>query len=56
MHHSIERSIALWKAQNGPFRNTIGNTARNARRTFSEARKRRNPFFIDYKQRRCDFS
>ena len=55
MHHSIERSIALWKAQNGPFRKTIGNTARSTHKTFSDAARRRNPFFIDYKDRRCDF-
>ena len=55
MHHSIERSIALWKAQNGPFRKTIGNTARSTHKTFSDAARRRNPFFIDYKDRRCDY-
>lgn len=55
MHTSVERSIALWKAQNGPFRETLGNTARSASQTFIEAAKRRNPFFIDYKERSCDF-
>jgi hypothetical protein len=56
MHHAVERSIALWKAQNGPFRKTIGNTAERAASAFADAMRNRSPLYIDYTERRCDYT
>jgi len=56
MHHAVERSIALWKAQNGPFRKTLGNTADRASAALAHVFGNRSPLYIDYTERRCDYT
>ncbi|MEO1474833.1 MAG: hypothetical protein AAFS13_00500 [Pseudomonadota bacterium] len=56
MNALVERSISLWKAQNGPIRSRIGkhlNPELPELVRFSE--KLRHSFYIDYTQRRCDY-
>ncbi|MEO0883257.1 MAG: hypothetical protein AAFY34_11045 [Pseudomonadota bacterium] len=47
MHRLVERSVALWKAQNGHFRYKIGKHLTSATPVA--------PFYIDYTERRCDY-
>jgi|GEM_PF-3334303 len=46
----VERSIALWKAQNGPIREKIG---RHVKTQSGKLTQTLPPFFIDYTQRDC---
>lgn len=55
MYHAVERSIALWKAQNGPFRKTIGKGAEAGASALVAILASRGQFYIDYTERRCDY-
>lgn len=49
----VERSIALWKAQNGPIRKTIG---KHLKADIAIDAAPRHPCFIDYTRRDCHYS
>jgi len=56
MHRTVERSIALWKTQNGPFRENIGSHLQNNIKPWTPFEVRpEHPFYIDYNTRRCDW-
>ena len=56
MHQSVERSIALWKSQNGPFRENIGRHLQKDSKAYSPADVRpQHPFYIDYTGRSCNW-
>ena len=56
MHQSVERSIALWKSQNGPFRENIGRHLQSEAEPWSPFLVQlSHPFYIDYTARRCDW-
>ena len=56
MHHSVERSIALWKSQNGPFRENIGRHLQKEIKAYSPADVRpQHRFYIDYTERSCNW-
>ncbi|MEL7128043.1 MAG: hypothetical protein AAGK23_00710 [Pseudomonadota bacterium] len=52
----VERSIALWKAQNGPLRNLAASDFPKSSEPFAAYDIRpENPLYIDYTERRCDY-
>ncbi|MEM7660830.1 MAG: hypothetical protein AAF292_01170 [Pseudomonadota bacterium] len=56
MHRLVERSIALWKAQNGPFREKVGRHLADAWPDLGVLPiQTEAAFFIDYTNRRCDY-
>ena len=56
MHQSVERSIALWKSQNGPFRENIGKHLLNDAKPWTPFEvQQEHPFYIDYSTRCCDW-
>ncbi|MEM6900845.1 MAG: hypothetical protein AAF583_13885 [Pseudomonadota bacterium] len=56
MHRLVERSVALWKAQNGPFREKVGRHLAEALPDASFLPVHAEAaFYIDYKTRRCDY-
>ncbi len=57
MHKSVERSIALWKAQHGPIRNNIGCHVKDSLKQWTPFDIRpEHRFFIDYTSRDCAWS
>lgn len=49
MHKSVERSIALWKSQNGPIRENIGSHLNEVIKPWTPFIVRaQHPFYIDY--------
>ena len=57
MHKSIERSIALWKAQHGPIRHSIGRHLEGDIKSWSPFDVRpEHLFFIDYRERPCGWT
>jgi len=57
MHRTVERSIALWKKQNGPIRENIG---RHIEKTFTpwtpDTVMPKHPFYVDYTVRSCEWT
>lgn len=58
MHRLVERSVSLWKAQNGPFRKSLSKLAAKAAQAKSYdaiSVHSHQAFFIDYCERECDY-
>jgi len=57
MHRTVERSIALWKSQNGPIRENIGSHLEKALKPWTPFTVTpKHPFYIDYTDRSCEWT